>query len=59
MPRMPDCGALRIGVDISEPYTPPFEIVKVPPCMSSILSAPSRARRPASAISFSICASDF
>src|SRR6185369_4462756 len=58
IPRMPDCGALRIGVDISEPYTPPLEIVKVPPCISSILRLPSRARRPKSAIVFSISASD-
>ena len=36
MPRMPDCGALRIGVDSSEPKTPPLVIVKVPPCMSSM-----------------------
>ena len=31
MPRMPLCGGLRIGVESSEPKTPPLEIVKVPP----------------------------
>ena len=41
---MPDCGAFRIGVDISEPKTPPLVMVKVPPCMSAIASLPSRAR---------------
>ena len=58
MPRMPDWGALRIGVDISEPYTPPFEIVKVAPCRSSIFKAPSRARLPSSVIVCSISAID-
>ena len=57
MPRMPLCGGLRIGVDISEPKTPPLEIVKVPPVRSSIVElavarlagrarrSPSRSRR--------------
>ena len=45
-----DCGGLMIGVDISEPNTPPLEMVKVPPFMSSIVSVPSRARLPKSAI---------
>ena len=43
MPRIAVCGGLRIGVDISDPNTPPFEIVNVPPDMSSIVSLPSRA----------------
>ena len=47
-----------IGVDISEPNTPPFEMVKVPPFISSILSAPSLARLPKSPIVFSIPATD-
>ena len=32
-----------IGVPYSEPNTPPFEMVKVPPAMSSSVSFPSRA----------------
>ena len=34
-----------IGVPYSEPNTPPFEIVKEPPAMSSSVSFPSRAYR--------------
>ena len=34
-----------IGVPYSEPNTPPFEMVKVPPAMSSSVSFPSRAYR--------------
>ena len=45
-----------IGEEISEPYTPPFEMVKVPPCISSMVSLPSRPFLPSSAISFSISA---
>ena len=45
-----------IGVDISEPNTPPFEMVKVPPFISSIFSVPSLARLPKSPIVFSISA---
>ena len=56
MPRTPDCGGLSIGVDINEPYTPPLEIVKVPSCMSLILSLLSLAFFPRLAISFSISA---
>ena len=43
-----------IGVDISDPNTPPLEMVKVPPFMSSIVSVPSLARLPKSAMSFSM-----
>jgi hypothetical protein len=52
MPRMPDCGGLRIGVEFSEPKMPPLVIVNVPPDSSSRASLPSRARRPRSAIVF-------
>ena len=45
-----------IGVDISEPNTPPLEMVKVPPFISSIVSLPSLAFLPKSPIVFSICA---
>ena len=31
MPRIPLCGGFTIGVDIIEPYTPPLEMVNVPP----------------------------
>ena len=45
MPRMALCGALTIGVDMSEPNTPPLVMVKVPPVRSSIAIEPSRALR--------------
>eukprot|EP00955_Chlamydomonas_euryale_P114645 366294-Chlamydomonas_euryale.AAC.6 len=51
---MADCGGLMIGVDIIEPYTPPLEMVKVPPAMSSIEMVPSRAFLPSAARDFSI-----
>ena len=44
MPRTPDWGKFRIGVDNIEPYTPPLLMVNVPPCRSSIVSFPSLAR---------------
>ena len=44
MPRIALCGMLRIGVESSEPKTPPFVIVNVPPVSSSSVSEPSRAR---------------
>ena len=47
---MPDCGALRIGEDINDPYTPPLEMVNVPPWRSSIESVPSRAFFPSAPI---------
>ena len=43
MPRMALCGGLRIGVESSEPKTPPLVMVKVPPCRSATLILPSRA----------------
>jgi hypothetical protein len=43
MPRIPLCGGFKIGVAKSDPYTPPFVMVNVPPCKSSIFSFPSRA----------------
>jgi len=43
-PRIADCGALMIGVEMSEPKTPPLVMVKVPPVISSILNWVSRAR---------------
>ena len=54
MPSTPDCGGLMIGVDISEPNTPPLVMVKVPPCMSSMVRVPSFARRPKSPMTCSI-----
>ena len=44
MPRIADCGGFRIGVDISEPYTPPLEMVNVPPVISSTPSLLAFAR---------------
>ena len=58
MPRMPLCGGFRIGVESSEPNTPPLEMVNVPPLMSSMVSVPSRAFAPNSAIRPSIPAND-
>jgi hypothetical protein len=40
---MADCGMLMIGVPNRDPNTPPLEMVKVPPVMSSRASAPSLA----------------
>ena len=40
---MADCGGLMIGVDKSEPNTPPLEIENVPPVRSSSVNCPSRA----------------
>jgi hypothetical protein len=40
---MADWGGLMIGVPIREPNTPPFDIVNVPPSISSIARLPSRA----------------
>ncbi len=45
MPRIALCGAFTIGVDMSEPNTPPLVMVKVPPVRSSMAIEPSRARR--------------
>jgi len=48
------CGALTIGVDISEPNTPPLVIEKVPPVSSSIVIVPARARSAKPVTAFSI-----
>ena len=37
IPSTPDCGGFTIGVESSEPYTPPLVIVKLPPIRSSSL----------------------
>ena len=47
-----------IGVESIEPNTPPLEIENVPPVSSSIVSLPSCARLPKSAICFSMSASE-
>jgi hypothetical protein len=41
IPKMALWGGLMIGVPINDPKVPPLEIVKVPPCMSSIEIFPS------------------
>ena len=46
----------QLGVDMSEPNTPPLEMVNVPPVMSAMVSCPALARLPKSAIVFSISA---
>ena len=46
-----------MGVDSSEPNTPPFVMVKVPPVRSSMAIVPSRAFFAYCAISFSMSAS--
>ena len=43
-----------IGVETSEPNTPPFVIVNVPPVRSSIASLPSRARFASATMSLEI-----
>jgi hypothetical protein len=40
---MADCGMLMMGVPNSDPNTPPLEMVKVPPVISSRANAPSLA----------------
>lgn len=55
IPKIADCGGLMIGVPNNEPNTPPFEIVKVPPSISSTANLPPRARPDNRAISRSIC----
>lgn len=40
MPSMADCGKLIIGIDSSDPNTPPLLIVNVPPCMSAGVNFP-------------------
>merc|ERR1719273_2028183 len=39
IPRIADWGGFMIGVPNKEPNTPPFEIVKIPPSMSSMLNS--------------------
>ena len=56
MPRMALCGRFRIGVDMSDPNTPPLVMVKVPPCRSSTASLPSRAFSARAATAFSMSA---
>jgi|TARA_B110000971_G_scaffold208160_1_gene233054 hypothetical protein len=46
MPRIALCGGFIIGVPFRLPKTPPFEIVKVPPVISSIDRVPSLAFLP-------------
>jgi hypothetical protein len=58
MPRIADCGGLMMGVPIMEPKTPPLEMVKVPPAISSSAIASARARFARSAIAASMPASD-
>ena len=43
MPRIADWGGLIIGVPNRDPNTPPLEMVKVPPSISSIAKVPSLA----------------
>ena len=40
---MADCGGFMIGVPNKDPKTPPFDIVNVPPSISSIANSPFRA----------------
>jgi len=47
-----------MGVDNIDPNTPPLEMEKVPPVSSSMVSLPSLALAPNSAIFFSSSASD-
>lgn len=41
IPKIADCGGFKIGVPIKDPNTPPLEIVKVPPAISSAVILPS------------------
>ena len=57
-PRMALCGGLMMGVESMEPKTPPLVTVKVPPLISSSVSAPVCARAPKSAMADSMAAKD-
>ena len=54
IPSIADCGGFKIGVESIDPKTPPFEMVNVPPDISSTVINPSRARIASLLISFSI-----
>uniref|UniRef100_A0A182V5F4 Uncharacterized protein n=1 Tax=Anopheles merus TaxID=30066 RepID=A0A182V5F4_ANOME len=56
MPRMALCGGLMMGVPSSDPNTPPFEMVKVPPSMSSTANVPFFALSASPAMASSISA---
>ena len=56
MPKIADWGGLMIGVPNSEPKTPPLEMVKVPPSISSTAKALFFAFSPIAAMAFSISA---
>lgn len=43
IPRIADCGGFNIGVPMSDPKTPPFDTVNVPPVISSMASLLLRA----------------
>ena len=58
IPKTPDCGKFKIGVESIDPYTPPLLIVNVPPCRSSIVSFPSFAFSEINFIFFSISEKD-
>jgi len=38
---MADYGGFKMGVPIMDPNTPPFEMVKVPPAISSMVILPN------------------
>lgn len=40
IPKIADYGGFKIGVPINDPKTPPFEMVKVPPAISSTVIFP-------------------
>uniref|UniRef100_A0A182JI61 Uncharacterized protein n=1 Tax=Anopheles atroparvus TaxID=41427 RepID=A0A182JI61_ANOAO len=56
IPKMALWGGLMIGVPSSDPNTPPFEMVKVPPSMSSTASVPFLALSANAAIDSSMSA---
>ena len=54
IPKIADCGGLIKGVPIKDPNTPPFEIVNVPPLISSRVILPAFPFFPRASISFYI-----
>lgn len=59
MPNIADCGGLIIGADKKLPKTPPLEMVKFPPVISSKVSWLNLAFSARDCISFSIYGIDF
>lgn len=58
IPKIADCGGLIIGADKKLPKTPPLDIVKLPPVISSKVNCPLLALSAKSYIALSISGRD-